>query len=99
MTSWVVWQDTDFCATWWEERVYNGIVGVVYCFTFFNLKEGRSRYRAGLFYAVVVVENYACLFLFNALWNVDDVTKNADYSLAAICFVTVGKSLSRSTNA
>ena len=44
MTSWVVWQDTDFCATWWEERIYNAVVGVIYCFTFFNLKEGKSRY-------------------------------------------------------
>ena len=43
MTLWVVYQNTDFCTEWWEERLYNAIVGVIYCFCFFNLKEGRYR--------------------------------------------------------
>ena len=59
MTLWVVYQDTDFMATPWEERLYNGVVGVIYCFCFFNLKDGRSRYRTAAFYAVTVVENFA----------------------------------------
>ena len=42
MTAWVVWQNTDFCTNIWEERLYNAVVGVIYCFCFFNLKEGRS---------------------------------------------------------
>jgi hypothetical protein len=32
MTGWIIWQNTDFCATQWEERLYNAIVGVIYCF-------------------------------------------------------------------
>ena len=65
MTVWVIWQDTDFCSSKWEERIYNAVVGVIYCFTFFNLKEGKSRYRAAIFYVVTVLENYIFLFLFN----------------------------------
>ena len=57
MTAWVVWQATDFCTNVWEERLYNGVVGVIYCFCFFNLKEGRSRYRMAVFYTVTFVEN------------------------------------------
>jgi hypothetical protein len=38
MTIWVVGQQTDLCSTAWEERVYNAVVGVIYCFCFFNLK-------------------------------------------------------------
>jgi hypothetical protein len=38
MTFWTVKQKTDLCTTAWEERIYNAIVGVVYCFDFFNLK-------------------------------------------------------------
>ncbi len=58
MTLWVVFQDTDFCQSQWEERLYNAIVGVIYCFCFFNLKEGRSRARASAFYIVVITENF-----------------------------------------
>lgn len=65
MTLWVVWQDTDFCTTLWEERLYNAIVGVIYCFCFFNLKEGRSRVRAFIFYCVIVAENLAFLAVFH----------------------------------
>ncbi len=45
MTGWVVWQHTEFCTNRWEERLYNAVIGLVYCFSFFSLKEGRSRYR------------------------------------------------------
>ena len=61
MTLWVVWQDTDFCKNVWEERLYNAIVGVIYCFCFFNLKEGKSRYRASIFYSIMTFENLAFL--------------------------------------
>ena len=57
MTAWVIWQNTDFCTNRWEERLYNAVVGVIYCFCFFNLKEGRSRYRMAIFYTVMFVEN------------------------------------------
>ena len=38
MTVWTVKQKTDLCSTVWEERIYNSVVGVIYCFCFFNLK-------------------------------------------------------------
>jgi hypothetical protein len=49
MTGWVVWQHTEFCTNRWEERLYNAVIGLVYCFSFFSLKEGRSRYRQAAF--------------------------------------------------
>ena len=64
MTSWVIWQDTDFCKNPWEERLYNAVVGVIYCFAFFNIKDGKSRYRASIFYAVVILENLAFVAVF-----------------------------------
>lgn len=57
-------QKTDFCQTPWEERIYNCVVGLIYCFCFFNLREGQSRHRALAFYVVTVTENIACLLLF-----------------------------------
>ncbi|XP_076806856.1 uncharacterized protein LOC143450267 [Clavelina lepadiformis] len=63
MTGWVVAQDTDFCNTWWEERLFNVIIGVIYVFCFFNMKEGRSRGRVAFYYAVVLVENSIMIML------------------------------------
>ena len=68
MTLWVVYQNTDFCTEWWEERLYNAIVGVIYCFCFFNLKEGRSRGRSAIFYLVTVAENLSFVAIY-ALCN------------------------------
>ncbi|KAJ1524453.1 hypothetical protein ONE63_010950 [Megalurothrips usitatus] len=67
MTVWVVLQKTDLCSTPWEECAYNCVVGIVYCFCFFNLREGRARGRMLAFYVVTVTQNLACLYLFLAL--------------------------------
>ncbi|XP_045029930.1 uncharacterized protein LOC116922800 isoform X2 [Daphnia magna] len=64
MTVWTIKQKTDLCSTAWEERIYNAIVGVIYCFCFFNIKEGHSRQRAVVFYTVTATENAACLAMF-----------------------------------
>ncbi|KAK9297384.1 hypothetical protein QLX08_008832 [Tetragonisca angustula] len=64
MTIWVLLQNTDFCPTVWEERIYNCIIGFIYCFDFFNLRAGRSRYRVFVFYSAVVIENIAFLIVF-----------------------------------
>lgn len=71
MTAWAVWQRTDFCETWWEERAYNAVVGVVYCFCFFNLREGPSRHRATVFYVLAALENTLCVTAY-ALWGGED---------------------------
>ncbi|XP_033342539.2 uncharacterized protein LOC117229826 [Megalopta genalis] len=64
MTVWVILQNTDFCPTMWEERIYNCIIGLIYCFDFFNLRVGRSRYRMLIFYFVVTVENTVFLVVY-----------------------------------
>ncbi|XP_014471721.1 PREDICTED: uncharacterized protein LOC106742885 isoform X2 [Dinoponera quadriceps] len=64
MTIWVILQNTEFCPTVWEERIYNCIIGLIYCFDFFNLRDGRSRYRILLFYTVIAVQNLVLLLVY-----------------------------------
>lgn len=94
MTGWVIWQDTDFCVNVWEERLYNAVVGVIYCFCFFNLKEGRSRYRAAIFYAVIVLENFAFLSLFYYFSPINNHVDDASFaywlSVGACSIVVIG---------
>ncbi|CAH1253250.1 XKR4 [Branchiostoma lanceolatum] len=61
MTVWVYLQKTDFCDTWWEERLFNAVVGVIYCFCFFNIKEGRTRRHIVGFYTIMLLENSALM--------------------------------------
>lgn len=44
MTFWVIQGETDFCMSKWEEIIYNMVVGIIYIFCWFNVKEGRSRH-------------------------------------------------------
>lgn len=64
MTIWVILQNTDFCPTVWEERIYNCIIGFIYCFDFFNLRVGKSRYRVLVFYSIIVTENVVFLIVY-----------------------------------
>lgn len=64
MTIWVILQKTEFCPTMWEERIYNCIIGVIYCFDFFNLRDGRSRYRVLVFYSVIMIQNLVFLIMY-----------------------------------
>ncbi|CAK9828835.1 XK-related protein 4 [Anthophora retusa] len=64
MTIWVILQNTDFCPTIWEERIYNCIIGFIYCFDFFNLRVGKSRYRVLIFYSIIVMENIVFLVVY-----------------------------------
>lgn len=56
MTIWIIYQKTDFCETPWEEKIYNAVSGVIYCFCFFNLQEGQSRWRALTFYLIIIFQ-------------------------------------------
>lgn len=56
MTIWIIFQETDFCDTKWEEKIYNAVVGVIYCFCFFNLQEGQSRWRLLTFYLIIIFQ-------------------------------------------
>ncbi|XP_076067157.1 uncharacterized protein LOC143040266 [Oratosquilla oratoria] len=69
MFGWVICQNTEFCSTKWEERLFNIIMAVIYCISFFNLKEGHSRLRMLLFYSITVTENIAFMLLYYYLGN------------------------------
>ncbi len=89
MTIWVIWQETDFCNNIWEERLYNATVGVIYCFAFFNLKEGRSRYRAFVFYTIIIFENLAFLAVFYWIKPIYDPEHSFSYWLITSSFAIV----------
>ncbi|KAI0229393.1 XK-related protein 6 [Lamellibrachia satsuma] len=59
MTIWVTLQKTDFGASWCERVLFVSVVGTIYCFSFFNLKEGSTRWRVLAFYSLMLVENTA----------------------------------------
>ena len=93
MSAWVLWQDTDFCTNPWEERLYNAVVGVIYCFCFFNLKEGRSRYRMAAFYTITFFENISFIgvYYFCTFYQPDTMEKQPLWlSLGAMAVVVVG---------
>lgn len=69
MTIWVIVQKTEFCSPVWEERIYNCIIGLIYCFDFFNLREGRSRYHVLAFYSVIATQNLIFLALYALLFR------------------------------
>ncbi|KOB70041.1 XK-related protein [Operophtera brumata] len=58
MTVWIILQNTAFCPNKFEEAMYNIVMGFVYCFFYINLKEGHTRYRLLLFYALMVTQNF-----------------------------------------
>ncbi|XP_028309047.1 XK-related protein 7 [Gouania willdenowi] len=59
MTFWIIQGETDFCMSKWEEIIYNMVVGIIYIFCWFNVKEGPSRFRMGVYYCVTLGENVA----------------------------------------
>ena len=58
MTLWILWQKPSFCS---DNRIlksmYPVVVGFVYVFCFFNVKDGFSRKRLVIFYVVMFAEN------------------------------------------
>lgn len=82
MTIWVIQQNTEFCPTVWEERIYNCIIGLIYCFDFFNLRDGRSRYRVLVFYTVIAVQNLVFLVMY-ALYFVDAIAVDTMIAIAS----------------
>jgi len=56
MLVWLIQQQTDFCETICEERMFNVVLAVVYVFSFFNVKEGNSRSRMFLYYTINIAE-------------------------------------------
>uniref|UniRef100_A0A3Q3J4Z6 XK-related protein n=1 Tax=Monopterus albus TaxID=43700 RepID=A0A3Q3J4Z6_MONAL len=84
MAFWVVHGGTDFCMSKWEEVLFNMVVGIVYIFCWFNVKEGRTRYRMVAYYTVVLAENT----ILTGLWYAyRDPVLTDSYAVPALCSV------------
>ncbi|XP_061571529.1 XK-related protein 6 [Cololabis saira] len=84
MAFWVVHGGTDFCMSKWEEVLFNMVVGIVYIFCWFNVKEGQTRYRMVVYYIVVLAENT----ILTGLWYAyRDPVLTDSYAVPALCGV------------
>lgn len=84
MAFWVVHGGTDFCMSKWEEVLFNMVVGIVYIFCWFNVKEGPSRFRMTVYYSVTLAENVAL----TAAWYTYRGPQTSDsYALVVVCLV------------
>ncbi|XP_042322229.1 XK-related protein 4 [Sceloporus undulatus] len=84
MTFWIVHCETEFCITKWEEIVFDMVVGIIYIFSWFNVKEGRTRCRLFIYYFVVLLENTAL----SALWYLYKAPMISDaFAIPALCVV------------
>ncbi|XP_072226245.1 XK-related protein 6-like [Leuresthes tenuis] len=84
MAFWVVHGGTDFCMSKWEEVLFNMVVGIVYIFCWFNVQEGRTRYRMVAYYTVVLAENT----ILTGLWYAyRDPVLTDSYAVTALCGV------------
>ncbi|XP_069584482.1 XK-related protein 6 isoform X1 [Ranitomeya imitator] len=84
MAFWIIHGGTDFCMSKWEEVLFNMVVGIVYIFCWFNVKEGRTRYRMFAYYTVILTENAALTFLWY-LYRDPDTTDS--FAVPALCCV------------
>ncbi|KAJ8387814.1 hypothetical protein AAFF_G00149630 [Aldrovandia affinis] len=84
MAFWVVHGGTDFCMSKWEEVLFNMVVGIVYIFCWFNVKEGRTRWRMVAYYSVVLAENTALTCLWYAY---RDPATTDSYAVSVLCGV------------
>ncbi|XP_008431743.1 XK-related protein 4 isoform X1 [Poecilia reticulata] len=84
MTFWIVHCETDFCISKWEEIVFDMVVGIIYIFSWFNVKEGCTRYRLSIYYLVILVENATL----SALWYLYRTPKTTDaFAVPALCVI------------
>lgn len=84
MTFWIVHCETDYCISKWEEIVFDMVVGIIYIFSWFNVKEGRTRCRLFIYYLVILVENTAL----STLWYLYRVPLSTDaFAVPALCVI------------
>ncbi|KAJ8360932.1 hypothetical protein SKAU_G00174570 [Synaphobranchus kaupii] len=84
MTFWIIQGETDFCMSKWEEIIYNMMVGIVYIFCWFNVKEGGARCRLLAYCLVTLVENVAL----TTLWFLNRSSQTSDFcALVVVCVV------------
>ncbi|KAM8754921.1 XK-related protein 7 [Acanthopagrus schlegelii] len=84
MTFWIIQGETDFCMSKWEEIIYNMMVGIVYVFCWFSVREGRTRCRMLIYSLTVFVENVAL----TAAWYLYRGSRTSDfYAVIMVCVV------------
>ncbi|XP_059189124.1 XK-related protein 7 [Centropristis striata] len=84
MTFWIIQGETDFCMSKWEEIIYNMMVGIVYVFCWFSVREGRTRCRMLIYSLTVLVENVAL----TTAWYLYRGPRTSDfYAVIMVCVV------------
>ncbi|XP_051984124.1 XK-related protein 4-like [Xyrauchen texanus] len=84
MTFWIVHCETEFCITKWEEIVFDMVVGIIYIFSWFNVKEGRTRCRLFTYYFMILLENT----VLSALWYLYRSPPSTDaFAVPALCVI------------
>jgi len=84
MTFWIIQGETDFCMSKWEEIIYNMMVGIVYIFCWFSVREGRTRCRMLTYSLTVFAENVAL----TAMWYQHRDQHTSDFSaVVLVCVV------------
>nr|XP_040049893.1 XK-related protein 7 [Gasterosteus aculeatus aculeatus] len=84
MTFWIIQGETDFCMSKWEEIIYNMMVGIVYVFCWFSVREGRTRCRMLIYSLTVFIENVA---LTTAWYLYRDPRTSDFYAVIMVCAV------------
>ena len=61
MLSWILLQQTDFCQYYFEECLFDSIIAVIYCYCFFSVKSGPTRWRLITYYSIILLESLALI--------------------------------------
>lgn len=90
MTFWIIQGETDFCMSKWEEIIYNMMVGIVYIFCWFSVREGPTRCRLLLYSLIILAENVAL----TAVWYICRSQRTSDfYAVVVVCVVACSYAL------
>ncbi|KAL7859837.1 hypothetical protein SRHO_G00149840 [Serrasalmus rhombeus] len=90
MTFWIIQGETDFCMSKWEEIIYNMMVGIMYVFCWFSVREGPTRCRLLLYSLIVLAENVAL----TAAWYLYRGPRTSDfYAVVVVCVVACSYAL------
>ncbi|RXN03085.1 XK-related 7-like protein [Labeo rohita] len=90
MTFWIIQGETDFCMSKWEEIIYNMMVGIVYIFCWFSVREGPTRCRLLLYSLIILGENVAL----TAVWYIYRSPPTSDfYAVVVVCVVACSYAL------
>ncbi|XP_023812585.1 XK-related protein 7 [Oryzias latipes] len=88
MTFWIIQGETDFCMSKWEEIIYNMMVGIIYVFCWFSVREGRTHCRLLIYSVTVFVENVALTTIWYMYRGGTDRHGNSDfYAVMMVCMV------------